>query len=71
MITARLQSDPVERIFPVQTTESDFMCVSDLDWGFNFATKITVNIFLTTNRMSRDIVCKERITGFKKCQRME
>ena len=49
--------------------ESDFICVNYLDWGFNFAIKITVNIFLTTNRLSRDIVCKESVTGFEKCQR--
>ena len=49
--------------------ESDFISVNYLDWGFNFATKITVNIFLTTNRLSRDIVCKESVTGSEKCQR--
>ena len=49
--------------------ESDFISVNYLDWGFNFATKITVNIFLTTNRLSRDIVCKKSVTGFEKCQR--
>ena len=49
-------------------TESDFTCVNYLDWGFNVATKIIVNI-LTTNRLSRDIVRKESFTGFKKRQR--
>ena len=48
--------------------ESDFVSVSYLDWGFIFATKITVNIFFN-NRLSRDIVHKESVTGFKKCQR--
>ena len=49
--------------------ESNFISVNYLDWGFNFAIKITVNIFLTTNRLSRDIVRKESFTGFKKCPR--
>ena len=48
--------------------ESDFVCDNYLDGGFNFATKITVNIFFN-NRLSRDIVRKESVTGFKKCQR--
>ena len=43
--------------------ESDFISVNYLDWGF-----ITVNIFFN-NRLSRDIVCKGSVTGFKKCQR--
>ena len=47
--------------------ESDFICVNYLDWGFNFATKITVNVFY--NRLSRDILYKESVTGSKKCQR--
>ena len=49
--------------------ESDFTCVSHLDWGFNVGTKIIVNIFLTRNKLSRDIVRKESVTGFKKRQR--
>ena len=49
--------------------ESDFICVNYLDWGFNFATKITVNIFSNTIRLSRDIACKESATGLKKGQR--
>ena len=49
-------------------TDSDFTCVNYLDWGFNVATKIIVNI-LTTNRLSRDIVRKESFTEFKKRQR--
>ena len=49
--------------------ESDFTCVNHLDWGFNVATKIIVNIFLTRNKLSRDIVRKESVTGFKKRQR--
>ena len=48
--------------------ESDFICVNYLGWGFDFPTKITVNIFLN-NRLSRDTVCKESVAGFKKCQR--
>ena len=48
---------------------SDFISVIYLGWRFNFATKITVNTFLTTNRLSRDIVRKKSVTGFKKCQR--
>ena len=47
--------------------ESDFVCVNYLNWGFNFATKITVNIFFD-NRLSRDIVCKGGVAGFEKCQ---
>ena len=49
--------------------ESDLISVSYLDWGFNFATKIMQIYFLATNRLSRDIVRKESVTGFKKCQR--
>ena len=30
--------------------ESDFISVSCLDWGFNFATKITVNIFFNNKQ---------------------
>ena len=30
--------------------ESDFICVNYLDWGFNFATKITVNIFFNNKQ---------------------
>ena len=56
---------------PVKTsaTESDFACVNHLDWGFNVATKIIVNIFLTINRLSRDIVSKGSVNSFKKRQR--
>ena len=32
--------------------ESDFVSVNYVDCGFNFVTKITVNIFLTTNRLT-------------------
>ena len=36
---------------------SDLSCVNYLDWGFNFATKIIVNIFFNDKqRLSRDIV---------------
>ena len=49
--------------------ESDLISVNYLDWGFNFATKIMQIYFLATNRLSRDIVRKESVTGFKKCQR--
>ena len=48
--------------------KSDFIGVNYLDWEFNFATKITVNIFFN-NRLSGDIVRRESVTGFKKCQR--
>ena len=51
--------------------ESDFICVNYLEWGFNFATKITVNMFLITNRLPRDTICKESVTGFTKCQKMK
>ena len=56
---------------PVKTsaTESDFACVNHLDWGFNVATKIIVNIFLIINRLSRDIVSKGSVNSFKKRQR--
>ena len=30
--------------------ESDFICVNYLDWGFNFTTKITVNIFCNSKQ---------------------
>ena len=30
--------------------ESDFISVNYLDWGFNFATKITVNIFFNNKQ---------------------
>ena len=51
-------------------SESDFTCVNSLDWGFNFPTKIIVNIFFNNKqRLSRDIVRKESVTGFKKRQR--
>ena len=50
--------------------ESDCTCVSHLDWEFNFVTKIIVNIFFSNKqRMSKDIVRKESVTGFKKRQR--
>ena len=42
--------------------ESDFTCVNRLGWRFNVATKIIVNVFLTANRLSRDIVRKESVT---------
>ena len=51
--------------------ESDSIHVNYLDWGFNFATKITANMFLTTKRLSRDVICKESVTGFTKCQKNE
>ena len=41
--------------------ESEVICVNYLGWRFNFAAKITVYIFLTTNSLSRDIVCKESV----------
>ena len=47
--------------------EPDFTWISHLDWGFNFATEIIVNDF--NDRLSRDIVPKESVTCFKKCQR--
>ena len=50
--------------------ESDFTCVNHLDWEFNFVTKIIVNIFFSNKqRMSKDIVRKESVTGFKKRER--
>ena len=51
--------------------ESDFICVNYLDWRFNFATKITVYIFFNNKQTVKDIVPKESVTGFKKCQRTE
>ena len=51
--------------------ESDFICVSYLDWRFNFATKITVYIFFNNKQTVKDIVPKQSVTGFKKCQRTE
>ena len=48
--------------------EYDFIRVNYLDWGFDFAPKITVKIFFN-DRLSRVLVCKESITGFEKCRR--
>ena len=50
--------------------ESDFACVNHLDWGVKVAAKIIVNIFFNyKHRLSRDIVSKESVNGFKKRQR--
>ena len=49
---------------------SDFTCVTSLDWVFNFAIKIVVNIFFNNKqKLLKDIVRKESVTGFKKRQR--
>ena len=50
--------------------DSNFICVSYLDWGFNFATKTTANLIFN-DRLSRDTVRKDSVTRFKKCQRMK
>ena len=45
-LPARTMATYVLRLY---RPESDFTCVNLLEWGFHFATKIIVNIFLTTD----------------------
>ena len=57
-------------VFRSYGPESDFTCVNHLGWEFNFATKITVDIFFNNKqRLSRNIARKESVIGFKKGQR--
>ena len=74
------EADIVALSFPVETSttyvlrrygpESNFMCVNHLDWGFNFATQINVNIFFNNKlRLPRYIAREESVIGFKKRQR--
>jgi hypothetical protein len=47
-----------------------FSCSIHQDWGFKFASKIIVNIFFNNKqKLSKDLVRKETVTGFKKRQR--
>ena len=49
-------------------SEYDFISINYLDWDLSLL--LLQAYFLTTNiLLSRDIVHKESVTGFKKCQR--
>ena len=49
--------------------ESDFTCVNHLDWGFNVATKVIVNIFFNSKQTVKGYCLdKESVTGFGKRQ---
>ena len=61
-LPAKISANYILRRFEPET---DFTWVNHLDWGFIFATKIIVNDFNKTV----NIVPKESVTCFKKCQR--
>ena len=41
--------------------ESNFTCVNHRGWGFNFATKMIVNIFLATNRDCQEMLSVRKV----------
>jgi hypothetical protein len=50
--------------------KSEFTCQEYFDWGFQFASKILINIFFyNKQKLVSDSIRKDSIDGFKKRQR--
>ena len=45
----------------------DFICIDHVEWGFNFATKSSINIFFNNKeKIASDLVRKDAVVDFKK-----